>query len=727
VTLAELAHEALRTVDLARPDVAALAMLASLARKIEPELLRTLRLELSGRLPAGSRPHSGTEAALWFSPLVESRGPDSITMVAEISRELQDRLKAQPQLFEAAHEVIEELHRDIVPTLRWEERLVYVALTQTLTEISRQHRIKEAAREVLEAISTTARPGLEERVREMWTRLPAPATTNPYLANVHHFCDVRALQRGDRANRDDGSLQTILLQVRRTGQTIRIGFMEGAALAIRVPALDPVVLDVLKSERSRRAVRTLVIALEQWVEIPFGTEPVVLRTINGQIYSLVPEDFDEPLNEWLKYAPKPRPLAERDRWNVFLSYRSVNRAWALNLYDVLCQLGHKVFLDQMVLRRGDQFNKELEDALVASQAGVLIWSSASADSTWAQQEYQALEHLSTDRRDFRWVPVRLDRSELPLFAQSRIFIDFADYPDGPSGGELLRLLHAIAGIPLSEEAARFASEQDEVAQQAANKIASAIDSGNAKQLVDLFQQGGLPWRMSPLLGCKAAEGLTKLGRNDEALIMLEQVQAQFPKAIRPKQLRALALTRRAANTGEPGGLMEAQSILAELYQAGVRDPETLGLYGRTWMDRYQADTDVNSLRKSRDLYAEAFDRAHDDYYAGINAAAKSVLLGTPEDLDKARDYAKRVEAIVGTRAWPGDYWKTVTAAEVSLFQKNYAKAAELYQAALAISSTETASHQATWTQASRLMAKLGTSRQDEAVIRQAFGRAPEAL
>ncbi len=47
--------------------------------------------------------------------------------------------------------------------------------------------------------------------------------------------------------------------------------------------------------------------------------------------------------EWLKYAPKPRELGGTDKWNVFLSYRSVNRAWVLNLYDVLRELGHKVF------------------------------------------------------------------------------------------------------------------------------------------------------------------------------------------------------------------------------------------------------------------------------------------------------------------------------------------------------------------------------------------------
>jgi len=426
-------------------------------------------------------------------------------------------------------------------------------------------------------------------------------------------------------------------------------------------------------------------------------------------------------DEWLKYAPKPRALSGTDRWNVFLSYRSVDRAWVLNLYDVLRELGHKVFLDQTALKPGDQLVKELQDALKTSQAGILVWTSATQDSDWVQREYQALERLATERKGFQFVPVRLDRSEVPLFAQNRIFLDFADYPDGPNGGELLRLLHGIAGVPLREEAARFGAEQDEGAKQAANKIKAAIETGKQTRLNSLFREDGLPWRVSAALGCKAAEGLTKLGSNDEALAMLKEIEVQFPKAIRPKQLRALALARRAVKTKNTDELDEAQGILAELYAAGERDPETLGIYGRTWMDRYELDQDELSLRKSRDLYAEAFDAAHDDYYTGINAAAKSVFLGTPAELGKATEYAARVLDVVGTNPWPNDYWKTATVAEAFLLEKNYPRAAELYRTAVAMSPKETGSHGTSWTQARRLMGKLGATAEEQELVRRAFG------
>ncbi|CAH2402737.1 toll/interleukin-1 receptor domain-containing protein [Mesorhizobium escarrei] len=69
----------------------------------------------------------------------------------------------------------------------------------------------------------------------------------------------------------------------------------------------------------------------------------------------------------LEFGAAPRPLADGEQWNVFLSYRSANRPRVMNLYDVLRRYGHKVFLDQCVLVAGDQLIARLEDALATSQ------------------------------------------------------------------------------------------------------------------------------------------------------------------------------------------------------------------------------------------------------------------------------------------------------------------------------------------------------------------------
>jgi hypothetical protein len=380
-----------------------------------------------------------------------------------------------------------------------------------------------------------------------------------------------------------------------------------------------------------------------------------------------------------------------------------------------------VFLDQCVLKAGDELQRRLEEALHTSQAGVLVWSTATQDSEWVRREYEVLERQATKKKNFQFVPVRLDNSELPPFAESRIFLDFSAYPDGPNGGELLRLMHALVGLPLSEQAAHFADQQDEAAKGIGAKIGAAIKNRDPERLVELFKNGGLAFETSSALGCRVAEGLTKLGSNDLALSVLADLESRFPRTIRPKQLHALALARRG--TGKDLSL--AQEILGELYDRGEREPETLGIYGRTWMDRYEKSGDQNDLKQSRDLYLEAFERAPDDYYTGINAAAKSVSLGTDEDLNRAAEYAFRVEQVVGTQARPGDYWMTATVAEVFLIQKKYSEAGSLYEAAVATARSEIGSHKTTWKQACRLMATLQPSPADRNLVRKPFMHLPD--
>src|ERR1035437_7118371 len=95
--------------------------------------------------------------------------------------------------------------------------------------------------------------------------------------------------------------------------------------------------------------------------------------------------------EWTRLAPPPRKLTDGDQWNVFLSYRSVNRPWVLNLYDVLAQQGHKVFIDQCVLKAGDQLTKRLQDPLQTSQSAVLVWSSSRSEEHTS--ELQSRQYL----------------------------------------------------------------------------------------------------------------------------------------------------------------------------------------------------------------------------------------------------------------------------------------------------------------------------------------------
>src|SRR5262245_34437646 len=143
------------------------------------------------------------------------------------------------------------------------------------------------------------------------------------------------------------------------------------------------------------------------------------------------------------------------------------------------------------------------------------------------------------------------------------------------------------------------------------------------------------------------------------------------------------------------------------------------------MARYRHSKLLGDLLQSRDYYAEAFEAAKDDYYTGINAAAKSVFLGSPADLERAAKVAADVQKIVGTEPHKGDYWMTATVAEVHLIMKRYEDAARVYGAAVAMARQEVDSHRSTWTQACNLMEKLRPSAEQRALVRGPFAHLPD--
>jgi hypothetical protein len=163
-------------------------------------------------------------------------------------------------------------------------------------------------------------------------------------------------------------------------------------------------------------------------------------------------------------------------------------------------------------------------------------------------------------------------------------------------------------------------------------------------------------------------------------------------------------------------------MLAELYRRDHRDPETLGIYARSWMDRYELTRRREYLEKSRNLYALAFKLIDTSYYTGINAAAKSVFLG---DMKTALAMAEKVEALVGDNSTPGDYWKSATAAEAQLIKRNFERAATLYREAVVDSPNATGDHGSTRLQAQRLLEHLDPPPEAVRHILEAFP-APEA-
>lgn len=415
------------------------------------------------------------------------------------------------------------------------------------------------------------------------------------------------------------------------------------------------------------------------------------------------------LDQWLSFAPPARALQPGQSWNVFISYRSVERPWVIALYDILVQLGYKVFVDQFVLVAGCALAGSLQKNLAASQAGILVWSPASEDSQWCQSEFDAMIALE-QQGGFRFCIARLGEAELPLFARARLWMDFSESRDGPNGTGLLSLLYGLHGSPQPPEAIALAAQVDEETRKSMARIAAAEDDRDLEGLLALGRSDSLAWHSSPQLSTRCAQALIAVGAPAQALPLIAQVLERFPRSLRARQIQGLALAR-------SGDWRGAKSVLGELYELGERDPETVGIYARTWMDSYESTGNVLHLRRSRDLYAEAFSSAPSDAYVGINAAAKSLFLGEAE---AAAQLAAKVLPLVQDRPGRQDYWALASLGEVLLIQGDFAAAGAAYLKAVSLAPGREGDHASTWKQAQRLLRCLRASEAQSAPVAQAF-------
>jgi hypothetical protein len=121
-TAEERAAGALARFERRRPDAIRLATLASLAVRVDANLLRRLRTTLLADADVG------VEADLWFSPLVESRGAHGFVFDAASTALLRARLADDAALLARAIAVTTEAHRDAPSTIRLEEEVNGIAL-----------------------------------------------------------------------------------------------------------------------------------------------------------------------------------------------------------------------------------------------------------------------------------------------------------------------------------------------------------------------------------------------------------------------------------------------------------------------------------------------------------------------------------------------------------------------------------------------------------------------
>ena len=433
-------------------------------------------------------------------------------------------------------------------------------------------------------------------------------------------------------------------------------------------------------------------------------------------------------NYWIEHCAPPRPRPNGIEWDVFISYRSLDRVWAVALYDMLHQCGYRVFLDQFVLVVGMGLASQLAKQLERSASGVLIWSERSADSTWVESEVDAMvarkNNSAASTFPFYYVVASLDHRAPPGLQGGQLYMDFSEYPDGPMGTDLVRLTYGMQGKPPSQAAVQQLLAFEQSIKQEPDKLRAMAKANLYDRIEARISSDDPSYTTSATLPGVAVDLLIRGKKYPEAIRAAKQALERFPSSVRLRQLHGLALRRNRE-------LDDAAYELNLLVEQGHRDVETLGMLASVWADlwekRLEAGDPVSArdaLEQSRTLYAEAFAKVPADTYTGINAAAKSALLG---DFDRARALAgqvltqlKEMETARGGGPSP-DYWVRVTEPEAMLINGEWARAVDLYHSARLAHQNEAGSISATGTQVRRLLAVLPVPTEFRARLVAEFG------
>ena len=327
-TAADRAARRIQSLAHRRPDAVQLARLASLAVRVEPHLLRQLRLEL---LPQAD---VGTEADLWFSPLVESHDATGFVLDAQVAGILRDDLARDRPLLQRAAGSTERAHRRAPLTLRLEERITALALMRGDDAVPA---IDEALRPALRAMLAGG-----ERAREiaLWAMRATPRM-HPLTrrsANVLALTLVASDTLGRRRilrefPEGDVGLESVGWTLPASALAervrVRVRLVEGGLHfdspapglpTIELPRTTPLLIELQWSDAGDAADQRRLVEVVAGRSIDLGTDParVTITTLAGDEYVLTHaasatttagESAPAAPSPWIEIAPFQRVAA----------------------------------------------------------------------------------------------------------------------------------------------------------------------------------------------------------------------------------------------------------------------------------------------------------------------------------------------------------------------------------------------------------------------------------
>jgi hypothetical protein len=258
-----------------------LAQLAAPACRIEPQLLRQLRLECVPEADVS------VEQELWHSELVDSRGA-AITFRSAVARVLRDRLREwrvrEADVIERARGVMSALHANLSPLLVLEDELAWAEIFNDNAAIT------GGAQDLLNAL-LARRDGLDNWLGRAWVGLPQLLKESPQGRELAQVAAAKGAPVNAEKGKSAGAqvahmLPLVTLPVKLHGLQLDVNVApEHATHVLEVPRTQPRALAVTSAGTTQQ----VVFGVDELRQVHVSPGVVVMRTLVGDEYELEAE------------------------------------------------------------------------------------------------------------------------------------------------------------------------------------------------------------------------------------------------------------------------------------------------------------------------------------------------------------------------------------------------------------------------------------------------------
>lgn len=321
---------------------------------------------------------------------------------------------------------------------------------------------------------------------------------------------------------------------------------------------------------------------------------------------------------------------------IFLSYAHEDLARARSLARALERSGHEVWWDSQV-RGGAQFGSEINRALDKADAIVVLWSSASIESAWVQDE------AAEGRDSGRLIPISVDGARPPLGFRQYQAIDLSRGGGKPGPGQMKAIEGAIAGVARRETDEPVTASRRRRFPLLADRRSTAL----AIVLAVLLAAAGLYWFVAK--GSRASASVPTLAVLPFADLSPARDKAYFAEGVAEEIRTLLSNEPRLRITGRTSTEILGHDVRFDEARRRLGISHLLEGSVRVDGERLRLSVRLISAADGTQIWAEGFDRQLSDVFAiqdevGLEVASRlrGSLIADAPALSPSRRTSNRV-------------------------------------------------------------------------------------